>query len=302
MQDGSTASGSIAALRGRPHARALKLLLLHPWAALLAAAALVGGIGVLDLLTGVDIRIYPLYFIPIALAARFGPGRTAWVIPALSTIAWLSSNLAADAMGWAPSTWAINTGTQAIAFFTVGLLIRQVHEHLELERGLSRRDPLTQLPNHRAFHEQGQRMITGAARSGLPIALAYLDLDNFKLVNDRHGHAEGDRVLQRVAEVLRAELRVSDLPARLGGDEFAALLYDADPEGASASLERVHAELNRAMNAEGWPVTVSVGAVCFRRAPNELREAIEQADQLMYGAKRDGKNRVVIHELPSAGC
>jgi diguanylate cyclase (GGDEF)-like protein len=268
----------------------------HPLRVALPAVALIAW---LDHATGVEIRIYPLYFLPIALAAWYGPPGTGWWMPLATTVAWSGSNALSGASRWGGVVWGINTVTQAISFLTIGLLIRELRRRLERERDLSRHDPLTGLRNRRAFHEHGELLAAAAARAGQPLTLAFLDLDNFKHVNDSAGHLEGDRVLRAVADVLRERLRGSDLAARLGGDEFALLLPNTGAPGAQTLLERVRAGVGERMHAERWPVTVSVGAIVYACAPATLEEGLKRADRLMYTAKGQGKNRVYL-ELAEA--
>ena len=131
-----------------------------------------------------------------------------------------------------------------------------------------------------------------------PAALVYVDVDNFKPVNDRHGHAQGDMVLRNVAERLRRGARASDLVARLGGDEFALWLDEADLRGAEAkgrdivALREEFAELSA---SEDLPLSFSIGvAVLDTNASETIAEIIERADSAMYAAKRGGKGRLAV--------
>ena len=129
-----------------------------------------------------------------------------------------------------------------------------------------------------------------ARRTGHALSLSYLDLDGFKSINDERGHDEGDRVLKAVAEVLRDAVRVTDTAARLGGDEFAVLLPETGLEQARVVVRKLRERLLARMEAEGWPVTVSIGTVSYARAPASVDELVSRADELMYGVKKSGKN------------
>jgi diguanylate cyclase (GGDEF)-like protein len=120
-------------------------------------------------------------------------------------------------------------------------------------------------------------------------------------INDRHGHAGGDRVLMEVASVLRASVRRTDTAARIGGDEFAVVLVGGD--GAEASLvgERLRARVEQRMTANQWAVTVSIGAVSFLTPPKSEEAALAVADDLLYHAKASGKNKVLSSDFPTAG-
>jgi diguanylate cyclase (GGDEF)-like protein len=150
------------------------------------------------------------------------------------------------------------------------------------------RDGLTDLPNQRAFHDEFPQAVASAARYEDPFALMLLDVDDFKLINDRHGHPEGDAILQRVAGVLR-DARPGDRPYRIGGDEFALSLTHTDAEGARAVARRLHRDLQDA----GIEVSVGVSALRPGQQPDTLRA---EADAALYEAKRDGGNRATHFE------
>jgi diguanylate cyclase (GGDEF)-like protein len=123
-----------------------------------------------------------------------------------------------------------------------------------------------------------------------------MDLDDFKAVNDAFGHAEGDRALRAVADVLRRRVRAADACARLGGDEFAVLLRGASPEAARRALEQLRRELAAEMERGGWRVGFSTGAVTVKKFDGTLGEALHIADGLMYEAKRAAKGSL-RHEV-----
>jgi diguanylate cyclase (GGDEF)-like protein len=166
----------------------------------------------------------------------------------------------------------------------------------------ARQDPLTGLPNRAAFREACERARALSRRTHEPLALAILDLDRFKSVNDAHGHAIGDDVLRGVAAVLTQALRGSDLVARWGGEEFVALLPNTDQKGAVHSLERALEAMRekRFTGKDGAPfsVTFSAGVVPY---PDDavLEEAVNAADRLLYMAKVAGRNRVFGAEADS---
>jgi diguanylate cyclase (GGDEF)-like protein len=127
-----------------------------------------------------------------------------------------------------------------------------------------------------------------------------IDLDHFKSINDRFGHAIGDRVLQVFADAAKSSLRSCDLVGRLGGEEFAALLYDAARERALAVAERIRASFAQAAgDVDGRPVgaTVSIGIAVNDDQPLDVSELLRQADQALYHAKERGRNRVEIASI-----
>jgi diguanylate cyclase (GGDEF)-like protein len=250
-------------------------------------------IGALDYSTGYEIRLMPLYFLPIAFAAWRLPGWAALTFAVLGAATWAVSNWLAGRI-YPPPILTINFASQLVAFAVVGYLVAELRRRLGREQQLSRQDPLTGLPNSRAFYEHGERILALARRSGRQITLAYFDLDDFKKVNDDHGHCEGDRALTETAAGLAGLMRESDFVARLGGDEFAILLPDTGADAARISLERLQNEIVLRMRRNGWPVSVSIGAVTYQQAPGTLEDAVHDADSVMYRAKESGKNRVLV--------
>jgi len=244
----------------------------------------------LDYETGVEVRVLPLYFGPISLAA-WGAGRAAALLTALlCSIGWLMSNQLAG-MHFSTTIWTINFVSQTAAFGVVAYMMSTLRVALERERALSRTDPLTSLANSRSFHEEAERTLSRARRHGRALSLAYIDIDDFKKVNDTLGHHGGDLVLQTVAKALRGSVRAGDLVARLGGDEFAVLLEETDQEGARAFLTRAREQLAQALSTGPRKVTTSVGAVTFATPPPDVSALVHKADALMYAAKSAGKDR-----------
>jgi diguanylate cyclase (GGDEF)-like protein/PAS domain S-box-containing protein len=171
---------------------------------------------------------------------------------------------------------------------------RRLQVALAKEQELARVDPLTHLSNRRAFYEAAEIEISRAWRYSRPLCLAYVDVDNFKLVNDRLGHSTGDALLVTLAGTLRTALRASDLIARMGGDEFAVLLPETDGVSAELVLQKLQESLRQAMQQSGWNVTFSVGAASFPKPPGSLEAMIRAADEEMYAVKARGKNAVAV--------
>jgi diguanylate cyclase (GGDEF)-like protein len=184
-----------------------------------------------------------------------------------------------------------------VAWVIVTLLHEAEAARAEAQR-LAWHDELTGLLARRRFLELAQREVDLARRNGQPVAVGLLDLDDFKKVNDTHGHEAGDQVLRAVAQACRATLRSTDLIGRWGGEEFVLLLPATGAEGAAEVLERVRAAIAaRATVHRGTPIacTASIGAVLVAPdTPRWLDDLMQEADVAMYRAKQAGKNRVVV--------
>ena len=167
--------------------------------------------------------------------------------------------------------------------------IRRTQSQLE---DLAIHDPLTRVLNARTFSERLGQELRRNRRYGRPLSLLYLDLDDFKVVNDSHGHQTGDAVLRLVAEAIRGAVRQADIVGRLGGDEFAVLMPETGADVAEAAAGRLSKSLREAFH--GNPsVTASIGIVSCTDAGAGPDDVLHKADRAMYEAKKLGKDRAV---------
>lgn len=155
-------------------------------------------------------------------------------------------------------------------------------------------DYLTGLLNRRAFDVEFRRQCDRAQRSGLPLALALFDLDHFKQVNDRHGHAVGDQVLRDFAALLERELRGGDTLARIGGEEFAVVLFGVDLADAVSFAERIGRELQARSSGDKPPLSASAGVAALTEADASPPALLLVADRALYAAKAAGRRRVAV--------
>jgi diguanylate cyclase (GGDEF)-like protein len=161
------------------------------------------------------------------------------------------------------------------------LALDNARSRAELEL-LAQTDDLTGLSNRRHFRNELERQIAAAHQTGSPLSLLLLDLDNFKAINDSHGHERGDAALQAVAEAIKQQLRPTDLAARVGGDEFVIMLPHTGRTDAQALAEAIATSISHALAPLGATASVGVSALRERRDHNLLAEA----DRLLYQAKR----------------
>lgn len=163
---------------------------------------------------------------------------------------------------------------------------------LHREKKIARTDSLTGVSNARYFYEFAEKEIERARRYDHALTIVYIDLDNFKYINDHLGHLTGDRLLKVIADTIRGKIRSIDMVARLGGDEFAVLLPEISFRDSQAVIERMRGLLLEVMEENDWAVTFSMGMIAFKPPPPSVDKLIKEADDLMYIAKQEGKNRI----------
>jgi two-component system, cell cycle response regulator len=175
-------------------------------------------------------------------------------------------------------------------------LHRQIQKKNALLKELALTDPLTGLPNRRAIEDWTTRELNGAARHGFAFWISVADLDHFKSINDQHGHDAGDIVLKRFAELLRANTRSSNMCGRNGGEEFVLGVTHVDKKGIEIAIERIRQQFEAERFTFGDKVTgvtasFGIAGFCGKRAPN-FDELLRNADEALYAAKREGRNRL----------
>ncbi|HEU5018961.1 MAG TPA: GGDEF domain-containing protein [Pseudolabrys sp.] len=217
--------------------------------------------------------------------------------PLLALLPWGPGN---DIYG---SVWLTVLSFEAL-LFTISIafiLLAMTKERTELwHRTAAMVDPLTGIANRRAFLQEAKLLAKWDSGDSRPVAVLVLDIDHFKSVNDRFGHAIGDRTLEAFADTARMALRATDLIGRLGGEEFAAVLMDITPDQSLALAERLREGFARAaQDIDGRPVraTVSIGMVHCTGAVREIADLLGRADQALYFAKENGRNRVEVAAL-----
>jgi diguanylate cyclase (GGDEF)-like protein len=251
---------------------------------------LVALLGILDYLNGPDFSLLIFYAVPVYVAAWYSGRRAGLALCAASGLAWVVGAYATSEHFSTPVIAYWN------AFVRLGFMVVLAHifaafrTSLAHERELARTDYLTGAFNGRSFGETAAAEIARARRHAHPFSVAYVDVDDFKQVNDRQGHSAGDRLLKAVADALRRNVRGVDTVARIGGDEFAVLMPETDSRAAQVVMRRMRRRLLEETHGAGWPVTVSVGVVTFDTPPDSVDDLLRAADDVMYSAKRGGKN------------
>jgi len=242
-----------------------------------------------DTITGVDYTLAFFYLLPVSFVAWFS-GRNAGMSISVFCVLTKMAVLPASVKKFSLVIWENST---SLAFFLVTtLLIVKIRQLLEQERVLSRTDHLTGAVNARAFLELLTNEIYRQDRHYHPFGLAYIDIDNFKEINDNLGHAAGDIVLKTVVATISDNLRRTDTIARLGGDEFGILFPDTDAEAGPSAINKIREQLQICMMHNNIPVTFSIGLITCPEPPDSANEVITLVDSLMYEVKKNGKNSV----------
>jgi diguanylate cyclase (GGDEF)-like protein len=261
---------------------------------------LVGLIGLVDYRSGYELSVDVLYIAPVAGAAWYVSRRSGLLMTTASAISWLVTDWGAGHRFSHPYLLFWDGGIKLISLGVMAHLVSVLREYLSRERRMARSDALTSLGNYRAFSETAWVVLELARRHGHVTALGFIDLDNFKRVNDDLGHAAGDGVLVAVAQTLRQSVRRSDFVMRLGGDEFAVLLPETTREGAERVFTNIRDRVSQQARLHNWPISCSAGVAVFQVPPSSPDAALRIADGLMYQIKTAGKNAFLVEEVPSA--
>ncbi|WP_380784806.1 GGDEF domain-containing protein [Sphingomonas sp. R86521] len=195
-------------------------------------------------------------------------------------------DLVAGACSLSASTAAGNAAIRAFGAVFIVLLVAAFRRTFDHEHANAEVDPLTGLGNRRSFTRECERLKLSAPRDGRILLCGMIDLDDFKAVNDQHGHTAGDDVLRIVAQALVAAVRPYDVTARVGGDEFAFCLAVRDEASAERKTARIHGSLITALKASEWTATCSLGA----STGTNVEDALKIADGAMFQAKSAGKS------------
>lgn len=258
----------------------------------LTGVILVVLLGVLDYITGNEIVFTLFYFVPIVAVTLGVNQRFGLFLSFLSALTLLTAEIAAGVTYSHPIYYFLNTLIRTVFYSFVTYLVAALYKSQKEERLAARTDFVTGAVNARYFNELLQLEVERIRRYPHPITVVFIDIDNFKLVNDLFGHKMGDEVLRCIATELKAQLRSTDYIARLGGDEFALLLPSARQSDAEVAISKVHNHLRAEMRRRNLPVTFSMGAVTCLVPPYSAEQIINMADELMYEVKNSTKDDV----------
>ncbi|GAB6095817.1 hypothetical protein JCM14469_20700 [Desulfatiferula olefinivorans] len=264
----------------------------------LAAAVL---IGLVRFATGPELALSLFYLFPVSVSAWAAGRRAGIAVACLCALTWLAADLSMVERFSDPLIPLINEIMRLMVFLFAAVLMDAMKQMMEAHRKTARTDALTGIPNRLSFMEYADIEVSKARRDNRPISLIFLDVDNFKAVNDTWGHHEGDLLLVGVATTLVRSIRTTDFAARLGGDEFAVLLWRSGPEDSIQVARKIRKNLLELAERKAWPVTFSLGLVTCEATPSSVHEVVAEADRLMYLAKRQGKDTLVAGTIEAAG-
>jgi diguanylate cyclase (GGDEF)-like protein len=259
---------------------------------------MIPAISVMDCLTGPDITFALVYLLPVSIVAWLNHRPMIILASVLTTAAWIGADFLTGRFPFNSLTYTWNFSYRLIAFLILATLLSVLKQALLQSHELSRRDPLTNALNSRGFKELAEREIYRLTRSGLALTIAFLDVDNFKNINDNLGHTVGDILLTTIVKTIYLNTRKSDVVARVGGDEFVVLFPDTGQDAARSTVAKIREKLLNVAAQHNWPVTFSIGVLTCLKPPPSLDALIGMADKLMYSVKTCHKNGIAFEVYP----
>jgi diguanylate cyclase (GGDEF)-like protein len=263
----------------------------HRWAVWIIGIGVLFLLGVLRTVTDADFTFTSLAILPVLAIAWIGGKNNGLFIAALATAMWTVADIVSErqfSAQWIP--WA-NALTRLMTYSLVALLTSQIRLQLKREHIHATRDSLTGVFNRRAFFEAGAAEVEHPKHDTHSLAVIFLDLDDFKQLNDSKGHDAGDEALRVTAKAMLGTVPPCDCLARLGGDEFAVIIPEIEYEAAVETGRKIQIAVNSSLAAFP-PVTGSIGIAWFEKIDRLFPAMVKAADELMYEVKESGKNNM----------
>ncbi|MBU0993781.1 MAG: GGDEF domain-containing protein [Proteobacteria bacterium] len=249
-------------------------------------------IGLARYYTGTEYALSVFYLFPITIAAWHSGFAAGFFISVSSACSWLIADLILLDTFSKPLVPYINETFRLIVFLFMAYLVSELKNACFTQEQLARTDALTGLLNRRAFLEYMEIEFNKVKRFGHVVSIIYIDVDDFKRVNDVLGHSGGDRLLCVIAGIIQSNIRIIDVSARLGGDEFSVLLPQTDADAAFLVATKIQKKLFNVKLGHNWHPSVSMGVATYECLPESIHDMIKKADTLMYAAKQSGKNTI----------
>jgi len=259
------------------------------WWSSLTLMALIAGV---NIAIGDVISIEPFFVLPILLASWYGSKRSGVLLAIFSGLLCAVLKIVINPNKLGTESIIYNGISYLGAYSLLAVLITNFRSIHRIKAVAADTDNLTNIFNSRGFYAKFANELLRSARYEHIFSLAYIDIDDFKNINDSLGHPIGDELLVEVAKCLKSSLRATDMVARLGGDEFACLLPETKQAAARKAFSKVRNLLLKKMESHGWAVSFSIGMVTFENPPDDIKEAIKIADDLMYDVKKSKKDNI----------
>ena len=244
------------------------------------------------------IDLKPLLVIPVLLASWYGGSKTGAAIAALSAISLLLTNYNISSEHFYISSSFYDSIVVLFAYLFISTIVTNFRKVHGIEIVAADTDTLTGLSSSRKFYAELENELNRSKRYGHMLSLAYIDVDNFKNINDTLGHPVGDELLIQLSKTLQISLRTTDTIARIGGDEFVCLLPETEQIAAKSAILNTEKKLKDNMIQNNWDVSFSIGVVTFEKPPEDVTQAVKLADDLMYEVKRGKKNDIAYKKWP----
>ena len=261
------------------------------WAAWIVCVSIIFLLGVLRTTTDAEFTFTSLAILPVLVIAWIGGKKNGLYMAFLAAAMWAVADIASArqfSQQWIP--WA-NAVTRLMTYSLLALLTSQVRMQFEREHVHATRDALTGLLNRRVFFETGAAAVEDSKREAHSLTIVFLDLDNFKQLNDTNGHDAGDAALRATAKAMLGAFPAGTCVSRLGGDEFAVLLSAIKYDAAVTTGQKIFDAVNTALT-EFPPVKASIGVAWFEEVDRAFPAMLKAADELMYEVKESGKDNM----------
>lgn len=254
-------------------------------------------LGFIDYITGYEYSFFIFYLIPIMLICWFEKELGGIIISFFSALVWLTADLLSGHIYSNHFIPIWNAFVRFAGFVIIVKLIGKIKKDYDYEKNIARVDMLTGLYNLRALTEYFNIEKNRSSRSKKKFSLAYIDLDNFKLINDKYGHAKGDNLLANIGRVIKSNIRQYDFPARIGGDEFIILFPETDSQQAEAVMTKLASCIKEILKEQYDILSFSAGVITVSGYEYSFEEIIKAADNLMYTVKKNNKDGVAYSQL-----
>lgn len=252
---------------------------------------MIASIGIINLWLGYEISLSVFYVFPIALMTWFIGRSQGFLTSLICAIVGFWVDFLAGHLYSNPAFRIWNASIRFSFFIIITLLLSILKKNQDDNKHLALTDSLTGAANSRSFYELLHAEVDRFQRYAHPFTVAYIDLDDFKTINDRFGHISGDQALLEVVAAIKCCLRKTDSVARLGGDEFGLLLPETDEESARIIMSRIQDNIHKTLRKKNWGITSSIGTLIVGGIKTtNPQELVKMADGLMYTIKLSGKN------------